>query len=140
MSLQYTSVLNETQYSQMKSLGTFEIQGSFLSIVPYFFHSDSKYNTYLEIGKMEYNFLNFFVIFYAITHRLKSRTFYMQLYSAHININLLYGIKLSMNKNAQKSRILPLLAISHWWIDISQKVTYFLIHLRTYDKNYALGL
>ena len=64
----------------------------------------------------------------------------MQLYSAHININLLYGIKLSMNKNAQKSRILPLLAISHWWIDISQKVTYFLIHLRTYDKNYAFVL
>ena len=83
------------------------------------------------------NFLSYFM---QLRIDWNKECFHMPLYSAHININLLYGMKLSMNKNAQKSNILPLLAISHWWIDISQKVTYFLIHLRTYDKNYAFGL
>ena len=71
----YMSVLNETQYSQMKSLGTFEFQGPLFINHTTFFYLDPKFNAYLDIGKIGYNLPNFFVIFYAIAYRLKSRTF-----------------------------------------------------------------
>ena len=67
----YMSVLNETQYSHMKSLGAFEIQGPLFIQDNTFLYLDLKFNAYLDIGKIEYNLPNFFVIFYAITYRLK---------------------------------------------------------------------
>ena len=45
-----------------------------------------------------------------------------------------------MKINLKKHIITPLLARWNWWINISQKNNYFLIPLRTYDKNYALGI
>ena len=59
VSLQYTSVLNETQYSQMKSLGTFEIQGPLFINHTTLFYLDPKFNAYLDIGKIGYKLPNF---------------------------------------------------------------------------------
>ena len=58
----------------------------------------------------------------------------------HTPISIYCMVQLEVWIKCVKSILTPLLVKRHCWINISQKVTYFLFHLRTYDKNYAYGL